>query len=165
METRKVAYAVILAALVVALSPLFFPVAGAKVLPWQHMVNVLAGVLLGPWYAVGVALVASIVRNALGLGTLFAFPGSMIGAFLTGYTYKLTRNIYLAALGEIIGTGILGALASTLIVAPAFMNRPMAATALIIPFMASVIPGSVLGVIGLIILERAGVGRRLIYGQ
>lgn len=165
METRKVAYAVILAALVVALSPLFFPVAGAKVLPWQHMVNVLAAVLLGPWYAVGIALVASIVRNALGLGTLFAFPGSMIGAFLAGYTYKLTRNIYLAALGEIIGTGILGAVTSTLIVAPMFMNRPMEAAALIIPFLASCIPGSILGVIGLVILERAGVGQRLIYGR
>lgn len=165
METRKVAYAVVLAALIVALSPLFFPVAGAKVLPWQHMVNVLAGVLLGPWYAVAIALVAAIIRNALGLGTLFAFPGGMIGAFLVGYTYKFTRNIYLAAVGEIIGTGILGALVSTLIVAPAFMNRPMEATALIIPFLASCIPGSILGVIGLIILERAGIGRRLVYGR
>ena len=111
-ETRRVAYSVVLAAIAIALSPLSLPVAGAKIYPWQAMVNVLAAALVGPVYAVVVALVAAIARNALGTGTLFAFPGSIIGAFLAGIVYRYTRNVYLAALGEIIGTGILAALAN-----------------------------------------------------
>lgn len=157
METRKVAYAVVLTALAVVLSPFFIPVGPAKVFPAQHMVNVLGAVLLGPWYALGTALSAAILRNATGMGTLFAFPGSMIGAFLAGYVFKVTRNIYLAALGEIFGTGILGALASTLIVSPAFMGKPMDATALMVPFLVSTIGGSIIAVVGLLALKRAGV--------
>ncbi|MEW6232270.1 MAG: energy coupling factor transporter S component ThiW [Chloroflexota bacterium] len=160
VDTRKVAYSVILAAIAIALSPFNIPIALGPIvrpLPWQHMVNVLGAVLVGPWYALAVALVAAIVRNAIGTGTLFAFPGGMIGAFLAGWTYRLTRNLYLAALGEIIGTGVIAALFSTLIWAPTVMNRPMAATALIIPFSISTIVGSVLGIVGVLILERARV--------
>ncbi len=155
-ETRRVAYAVVLAAIAIALSPLAIPVAGAKIFPWQSMVNVLAAVLLGPTYAVVVALVAAIVRNALGTGTLFAFPGGMIGAFLAGILYRLTRNVYLAALGEIIGTGIVAALFSTVIWAPAVMNKPMDAFALVGPFLSASVPGAILGIVGAKILERAG---------
>lgn len=160
METRKVAYAVVLTAIAVALSPFFIPVGPTKVFPAQHMVNVIGAVILGPWYALAVAVAASIIRNALGTGTLFAFPGSMIGAFIAGYVYIFTRNIYLAALGEIFGTGILGALASTLIVSPAFLGKPMDATALIIPFLASTIVGSIIGVLALLTLQRAGVVKK-----
>ncbi len=157
METRKVAYAVVLTAIAVVLSPFFIPVGPTKVFPAQHMVNVIGAVIVGPWYALAAAVAASIIRNATGTGTLFAFPGSMIGAFIAGYVYIFTRNIYLAALGEIFGTGILGALVSTLIVSPAFLGKPMDATALIIPFLASTIGGSIIGVVALLTLQRAGV--------
>lgn len=159
METRKVAYAVILTAIAVGLSAFFIPVGPAKAYPVQHMVNVLGAVLLGPWYALAVAIAASIIRNALGTGTIFAFPGSMIGAFIAGWVYVLTRNIYLTALGEIIGTGILGALTSTLLVAPVLQGRPMEVTAFIIPFLASTVVGSIVAVLGLLTLRRAGVIR------
>ncbi len=157
METRKVAYAVVLTAIAVVLSPFFIPVGPAKAFPAQHMVNVIGAVILGPWYAVAVALAASIIRNAAGTGTLFAFPGSMIGAFIAGYVYLFTRNIYLTAVGEIFGTGILGALTSALFISPAFMGKPMDATALVIPFLASTIVGSIVGVLGVLALQRAGV--------
>ncbi len=157
METRKVAYAVILTAIAVALSPFFIPVGPTKVYPAQHMVNVLAAVMLGPWYAVVVAFAASVIRNAAGTGTLFAFPGSMIGAFIAGYAYVLTRSMYFAALGEIVGTGVLGALASTLLFAPVFQGRIMDATALVIPFLASTIAGSIIAILSLHLLQRAGV--------
>jgi energy-coupling factor transport system ATP-binding protein len=159
METRKVAYAVVLTAIAVGLSGFFIPIGLAKAYPVQHMVNVLGAVLIGPWYALAVAIAASIIRNALGTGTTFAFPGSMIGAFIAGWVYILTRNIYLTALGEIIGTGILGALTSTLLVAPVLQGRPMEATAFIIPFLASTVVGSIVAVLGLLTLRRAGVIR------
>jgi energy coupling factor transporter S component ThiW len=161
METRKVAYAVVLTALAVVLSPFFIPVGPVKAFPVQSMINVLAGVILGPWYALAVAVAASIIRNATGTGTLFAFPGSMIGAFLVGYAYVFTRNIYVAALGEIVGTGFIAAFVSTLLVAPALMNRAMDATALVIPFLAAAVSGSIIGVLGLVALQRAGVVKRM----
>ncbi len=156
--TRKVAQAVILTAIAVAFSPFFIPVGPTKVFPAQHMVNVLGGVLLGPWYAMAVAAAAGIIRISLGTGTVFAFPGGMIGAFLCGLVFRYTRNIYLAALGEIFGTGILGAITSTLIVAPLLLHKTMGWAALIMPFLASTVAGSIIGVLGLLALQRAGYG-------
>ena len=46
-----------------------FPVLGSKCAPVQHMVNILCAVLLGPWYGVAVAFVASLVRNLLCVGS------------------------------------------------------------------------------------------------
>jgi energy-coupling factor transport system ATP-binding protein len=157
METRKAARAVILVAIGVAASPFTsIPIGIAKINPTQHFVNVVAAVLLGPWWAAGVALAIGILRNALGAGTLLAFPGGMIGAFLAGLAYRYTRSIYAGALGEIIGTGFLGAVASVLIVAPVFMGKTMALGALIIAFSGSTILGSLIGLFALKLLERAG---------
>ena len=115
--------------------------------------------LLGPWWATGIALITGILRNALGTGTLLAFPGGMIGAFLAGFFYRYSRNIYIAALGEIIGTGLLGAIASALIVAPVLMKKGMAMGALIITFSGSTFLGSIIGVLALKLLERAGIAK------
>jgi energy-coupling factor transport system ATP-binding protein len=156
-NTRKIARAVILVAIGVALSPLTsFPVGIAKVNPTQHFVNVVGAILLGPRWALINATIIGILRNALGVGTLLAFPGGMIGAFMAGYAYRYTRNVYWAALGEIVGTGILGALASGWLVAPVFMGSTMAMGVLIASFLASTILGSVLGLVALNILKRAG---------
>ncbi len=101
-------------------------------------------------------LIIGILRNALGTGTVLAFPGGMIGAFLAGIFYRYSRNIYGAALGEIIGTGLLAALVSAWIVAPAFMKKTMALGSLIIAFSGSTLLGSILGLVGLKLLGRAG---------
>ncbi len=157
MKTKQVALAVILVAVAVALSPIFIPVGIAKCFPAQHMVNVIAAVMLGPVYAVVIATVAGIIRNILGLGTLLAFPGGMIGAFLAGVAYKAFKNVYAAGLGEVVGTGLLGALASAWIVAPVFMGKSMALATLIIAFSVSTLGGSIFGVIALHMLRKAGV--------
>jgi energy-coupling factor transport system ATP-binding protein len=154
---RKVAYAVILTALAAILGQLSIPIsAGAKVAPSQHMVNVIAGVLVGPWYATAVAAAAAIIRNATGMGTVLAFPGGMIGAFVAGVAYRLTRKIPAAALGEIAGTGVMGALVSSLLIAPAIMHRPAAATAFVVPFLMSSTAGALIGLAALYALIRAG---------
>ena len=157
METRKVARAIILVAIGVAISPFTsIPIGIARINPAQHFVNVVGAVLLGPWWAAGIALVIGILRNALGTGTLLAFPGGMIGAFLAGVMYRYTHSVYLGALGEILGTGFLGAVASALIVAPIFMGKAMAMGALIIAFSGSTILGSIIGILALKLLDRAG---------
>jgi energy coupling factor transporter S component ThiW len=156
-NTRQVAYAIVLVAIGVALAPFTsFPVGIAKINPTQHFVNVVGAVLLGPWWALVIALIIGIIRNAMGVGTLLAFPGGMIGAFLAGYVYRFTRNVYLGALGEIIGTGIIAAVVSALVVAPVFMGQTMAMGLLIASFLGSTVVGSVIGVVALKLLERVG---------
>jgi len=121
------------------------------------MVNVMSAVMLGPAYAVVIATIAGIIRNALGLGTFLAFPGGMIGALLAGLAYRASKNIYIAGLGEIIGTGLLGSLASVWIVAPLFMGKTMALTALIVAFSVSTLGGTIIGIIALHLLRKGGI--------
>jgi energy-coupling factor transport system ATP-binding protein len=154
MKTKDVARAVILVAIAVALSPFFIPVGISKCFPAQHMVNVIAAVMLGPAYAVGVAFIAGVIRNILGLGTLLAFPGGMIGAFLAGLAYRVFKNIYLAGLGEVIGTGLLGALVSAWIVGPILMGKSMALATLIVAFSVSTLGGTIIGIIALHLLRK-----------
>ena len=90
VNVKKLAVAAVLAAVAVVGSYINFPVFGSKCSPVQHIVNVFCAVLLGPAYGVGAAFVASILRNIMGLGTLLAFPGSMIGALLGGLLYRVT---------------------------------------------------------------------------
>lgn len=157
MQTRKVARAVILVAIAVALSPIFIPLGFIKLFPAQHMINVIGGVMLGPWYAVGIATAAAIIRNLLGVGTPLAFPGGMIGAFLAGWAYILFRRTYAAAIGEVLGTGLLGALVSVWLVAPMIMKKTMAVSVMIGAFAASSLAGAVLGVAALEVLRKAGI--------
>ena len=91
-SVKKLALAGMFCALCVVGSVFSFPMFGSKCAPVQHMVNVLCAVLLGPWWGVGVAFVASLLRNILGLGSLMAFPGSMFGALLCGLVYAKTKN-------------------------------------------------------------------------
>lgn len=157
INTRQVAQAVILVAIGVALAPFTsIPIGIAKINPTQHFVNVVGAILLGPWWAVAIAAIIGVIRNAMGVGTLLAFPGGMIGAFLAGYVYRYTRNVYLGALGEIVGTGLIAAVVSALLVAPVFMGKTMAMSALIVAFSGSTIVGSIVGVLALKLLERAG---------
>ena len=157
--TRTIARTVMLAAVAVALSPYSLPIGAAKVFPFQHMLNVIAAVTVGPWWAMVAAAVASTLRNAMGTGTLLAFPGSMIGAVLAGLTFRATRNVFATAGAEVVGTGLLGGLVGAAIVAPMFMDRPMALGALLVPFIGSAAAGAVLGVLMVRILDRAGVIR------
>ncbi len=88
----------------------FIPLGVVKVFPMQHFINVLSAVLLGPYYAVAQALSVSLLRNIMGTGSVFAFPGSIVGAFLAAYLYKKSGKVLLAYAGEVVGTGIIGAI-------------------------------------------------------
>ena len=110
LSVKKLALAGMFCALCVVGSVFSFPMFGSKCAPVQHMVNVLCAVLLGPWWGVGVAFVASLLRNLLGLGSLMAFPGSMFGALLCGLAYHKTKNLIATVVGEVFGTSILGGL-------------------------------------------------------
>ena len=163
METRtkKLCIAGILVAVAVVGSLFSFPVFGSKCAPIQHMVNILCAVMLGPWYGVGAAFCASLIRNLLGLGSLMAFPGSMLGALLCGIVFWKSRNIPLTLLAEVFGTGILGGL-SAYPIAILFLGMQageIAFYAYIIPFLVSTAGGAVISAVLLGALKNTGVLR------
>lgn len=141
--SKKIALSGVFIAIATIFGTFSIPVFGARMSPVQHFINVVTAVTLGPGFAVGNAFIASAIRNILGTGSLLAFPGSMIGAFLAGVFYKKFKNIGIALLGEVVGTGFLGALVaypiSTLI-----LGKEVAIFAYVIPFCISCIGGGVL---------------------
>ena len=157
-STKKLAIAGILVAVAVVGSTFSFPVFGSKCAPVQHMVNVLCAVFLGPWYGVGVAFTASLLRNLMGLGSLLAFPGSMCGALLCGLAYRKTKNLPLTLVAEVFGTGIIGGLLSYPI-AIAFMGKSAGDIAFytyVVPFLVSTVGGSILAGILVFSLQKSG---------
>lgn len=143
---QRLAIAGILCAVAVVGSMFSFPVFGSKCAPVQHIVNVLCAVFLGPFYGTGVAFVASLIRNLLGLGSLMAFPGSMFGALLCGLIYSKFKKLLPTLIAEVFGTAVIGGLCAYP-VAILFMNQSageVAFYAYIVPFLISTAVGSVI---------------------
>ncbi|MBQ7148969.1 MAG: energy coupling factor transporter S component ThiW [Pseudobutyrivibrio sp.] len=81
--------------------------------PMAHLINITAAVFLGPLDAFLVALMIGVLRMSLmGIPPL-ALTGAVFGALLSGILYKVSKGkIWAAVLGEIVGTGIIGAIVS-----------------------------------------------------
>ena len=141
-EIRKIVLTSLLAAVAVLLSSVHFPVGPSKVFPFQHMVNGVAGVLVGPWYAALSALIAGIIRNALGTGTPFAFPGGIPGGIVVGFFFRFFRKDW-AVLTEPLGTGFIGVGLVVLLSGP-IMKEEFAFILFFPAFLLSSIPGAIL---------------------
>ena len=122
------------------------PIGISKISPVQHFVNVVGAITLGPMYALLNAFVISLIRNILGTGSILAFPGSMVGAFLAGILYNKFKKIFAAVIGEVIGTGILGAILAYPI-AKLVMGKEGAIFMFVTPFIISCTVGAVIGYI------------------
>ena len=142
-----------------------FPVLGAKCAPVQHIINVLSGIILGPFHALLIAFLTSLLRNLLGLGSLLAFPGSMIGAFCCGICCKMvllkSKNqsyaLLSAAFGEVFGTGILGAICAYPIAVLCGINPNAAIFTFVVPFLISTVIGSISAVFFVAALRSTGI--------
>ena len=143
-RTRKLTLAGILVAVAVLGGLFSIPVLGSRCAPVQHLVNILAAVFLGPLWGIGVAFAASLLRNITGLGSLMAFPGSMIGALCCGIVYCYTKRLGITCIAEALGTGILGALAAYPVAALLMGLNPASYTVYIVPFLLSTGAGSIL---------------------
>ena len=101
-------------AMLVALGVVISPILRVEgMCPMAHFINITCSVLLGPWYSLLCAVLIGILRMTfMGIPPL-ALTGAVFGAFLSGVLYRVSggRMIY-AVLGEIIGTGIIGAVVS-----------------------------------------------------
>ena len=142
-SVKKLALAGMFCALCVVGSVFSFPMFGSKCAPVQHMVNVLCAVLLGPWWGVGVAFVASLLRNILG--------------------YAKTKNLIATLVGEVFGTSILGGLCAYP-VAICLMGKSagdIAFYAYIVPFLISTAVGAVIAGVLVYSLQHSGALRSM----
>jgi energy coupling factor transporter S component ThiW len=155
ISTRKLAFSAVMIAVTVVLSPFYIPLGTTKCFPAQHMVNGVAGVLVGPWYAAFMALATGIIRNVLNMGTLYAFPGGIPGAIVVGLVYRYVKKTDLAAVTEPLGTVVIGATLSALIFAP-MQGHLLTLYFFWVAFAVSSVPGSVLGFLVLKALRGVG---------
>ena len=163
-RTLRLTLAAILVAVAVVGSMFSFPVFGSKCSPVQHMVNVICGVLLGPWYGLGAGFLAALIRNLMGLGSLLAFPGSMCGAFLCGLVWKYCKKLLPTLVGEVFGTGVIGGLLAYPI-AIAFMgvsSSNVAFYAYVVPFLISTVVGSIIAGAIIFALQKNGTLNRMV---
>ncbi|MFL0249019.1 energy coupling factor transporter S component ThiW [Clostridium neuense] len=83
-----------------------------RMAPFQHFINVIAAVFLGPVWGFICALLIGSMRMILNGSTILAIIGAVIGAFLSGLLYKKFHKLIWAVIGEVIGTGIISAIVS-----------------------------------------------------
>ena len=108
ITTKKLVFTAMFACVAFVLNTcVYFP----SMAPFQHFVNVMAAVFLGPWYGCLSAFLCGVMRMLSGR-TIQAVVGAVFGPILGGLIYRKTKNLWLTALGEIIGTGFFGAMAA-----------------------------------------------------
>ncbi len=101
-------------AMLVALGVVISPILRFEgMCPMAHFINIVCAVLLGPWYSLLCATLIGIIRMAIMGIPPIALTGAIFGAFLSGVFYRVSKGkLLFAVLGEIIGTGIIGAILS-----------------------------------------------------
>ena len=156
VNVKKLAVSAMLAAAAVVMSGFAIPIGASKCFPIQHLCNIIAGVFLGPWYGVAMAFSTSLIRNLIGTGSLLAFPGSMVGAYLCGFLYRKTGRLAAAYFGEVFGTGILGGILCYP-VAELLMGKEAALFMYVMPFLMSTLCGTILAVVLIGVMEKSRV--------
>lgn len=131
-----------------------------RMAPFQHFINVIAAVFLGPVWGFACALMTGLMRMILNGSTILAVIGAVVGAFLSGLLYKISHKLIWAVVGEVIGTGILSA-----IIAYPFMRMfyglPDTSVFTYVPFF---IPSSLMGaLLGYILLKTLDKSKLLTY--
>lgn len=110
--------------------------------PMAHLINITCSVLLGPWYSLLCASVIGVIRMLTMAIPPIALTGAVFGAFLSGVLYKASKGSIAAAfLGEVVGTGIIGALVSYPVMA---MFSPREGLYLFF-YLPTFIPGTLIG--------------------
>lgn len=114
MKKSKSLLKLVLLAMMIALGVVISPILRVEgMCPMAHFINIVCSVLLGPWYSLLCAAVIGVIRMVTMAIPPIALTGAVFGAFLSGVFYRLSRGkIICAVLGEVIGTGIIGAIVS-----------------------------------------------------
>ena len=108
LQVHKLTILSMMIALDVVLTPIF-RIEGMA--PMSSVVNILAGILMGPVYALVMATVTAFIRMTTQGIPPFGPNRSYFGALLAGLFISMRKFRY-SALGEILGTGIIGSIVS-----------------------------------------------------
>ncbi len=114
MKKSKALVKMIVLSMLVALGVVISPILRVEgMCPMAHFINIVCSVFLGPWYSLLCATLIGVIRMVtMGIPPI-ALTGAIFGAFLSGVFYRLSKGkIIFAVIGEIIGTGLIGALVS-----------------------------------------------------
>jgi len=114
MRNSKNLLKMITLSMLIALGVVISPILRVEgMCPMAHFINIVCSVFLGPWYSLLCATLIGIIRMlTMGIPPI-ALTGAIFGAFLSGVFYRASKGrIIFAVLGEIIGTGIIGAILS-----------------------------------------------------
>ena len=114
MRNSKQLLRLIMLSMLIAIGVVISPILRVEgMCPMAHFINVVCSVFLGPWYSLLCAVLIGIIRMIMMGIPPTALTGAVFGAFLSGVFYRISKGkIIFAVLGEVIGTGIIGALAS-----------------------------------------------------
>ncbi|MGQ9539398.1 MAG: energy coupling factor transporter S component ThiW [Candidatus Bathycorpusculaceae bacterium] len=184
VNVKKLAIVIVFSALGVALAPVsWFEFLGSKAYPTQHMINAILGVLVGPLWAAIAAIIIGSIRNVFGIGTFYAFPGGIPGGVVVGTVYWLLKRLKLggkprliSALTEPLGTVFIGVPVALFLVAPWLGSQKLldliSTEGVMFAFLIfgsgwalSCVPGSIIGFMVLLILNRVGINRETLFGE
>ena len=114
MTNQKNLLKMLVLSMLIALGVVISPILRVEgMCPMAHFINIICSVFLGPWYSLLCATLIGIIRMVIMAIPPIALTGAIFGAFLSGVFYRISKGkIIFAVIGEIIGTGIIGALAS-----------------------------------------------------
>lgn len=114
MKKSQALIKTIVLAMLVAIGVVISPILRVEgMCPMAHVINIICSVFLGPWYSLLCATLIGIIRMITMSIPPIALTGAVFGAFLSGVFYRMSKGkIFFAVLGEIIGTGIIGAIMS-----------------------------------------------------
>ena len=156
--TKKLVLTAMLACLAFVLNTcVYFP----AMAPFQHFVDVLAAVFLGPWYGCASAFLCGIMRMMTGR-TIQAVTGAIFGPILGGLLYQITKNIYLVFIGDGVGNGFCGAMVSYPLM-KWFYALDAQSPFYYIPFYTpSAVVGAAMGVAVVLMLKHSGMLDRLL---
>lgn len=145
-------------AMMVALGVIISPILRVEgMCPMAHLINVTCAVFTGPYYGFLTALIISILRMSfLGIPPL-AITGQVFGVFLAGMLYRLSHGkLIWAFLGEVIGTGIIGAIISYPVMTYIWGRTGLTWFFYVPSFIAGTLIGGSLGFILLSKMQKAG---------
>ncbi|MBC8589685.1 energy coupling factor transporter S component ThiW [Wansuia hejianensis] len=158
MERNSKLLRQLMLAMMVAMGVVISPILRIEgMCPMAHLINIVCSVFLGPWYSLLCATLIGIIRMSfMGIPPL-ALTGAIFGAFLSGVFYRASKgNLFFAVIGEIIGTGVIGAIISYPVMTLIWGRTGLTWMFYVPSFTMGTIIGGIIAFVFLVALSRTG---------
>lgn len=158
MQSKEAVLRMVMMGFMIALGVVISPILRVEgMCPMAHFINVVCAVLMGPMDAFLCAFLIGIIRMVfLGIPPL-ALTGAIFGATLSGILYQQSKGkLWAAVAGEVIGTGIIGAILSYPVMA-LFWGRTGLTWMFYVPsFIGGTLIGGSIGFVFLVAIRKSG---------